>query len=141
MFISDVTLQTSFYSVIRQQCGLRSRRHLFSLREFLPLLEGLKIVLILIVTVSQGKGSPGQMFHGFVFVLVCTNQYPLLFQWNRNSVNWSQFKDPFSHMCLTGAVVVPWSLMQEVAGALPFTVMTNIFVTEFAELLPHVMTT
>ena len=36
-------------------------------------------------------------------------------------------------MCLAGAVVASWSLIQEVAGLTPFTVMTNIFVTEFTE--------
>ena len=36
-------------------------------------------------------------------------------------------------MCLAGAVVASWSLMLEVAGSSPFTVMTNILVTEFAE--------
>ena len=41
---------------------------------------------------------------------------------------WAQFKDPVSDMSLVGAVVV-----QEVAGLNPFTVMTNIFVTEFSE--------
>ena len=35
--------------------------------------------------------------------------------------------------CLAGAVVACWSLTQEVAGSSPFTVMTNIFVTEFIE--------
>ena len=38
-------------------------------------------------------------------------------------------------MCLAGAVVPYCSLTQEVAGSSPFTVMTNIFVTEFAEKL------
>ena len=52
---------------------------------------------------------------------------------NHCSMNWVQFKDPVSHMCLAGAVVTSWSLMQEVAGSNPFTVMTNIFVTEFSE--------
>ena len=33
-------------------------------------------------------------------------------------------------MCLAGAVVASWSLIQEVAGII---VMTNIFVTEFSE--------
>ena len=33
-------------------------------------------------------------------------------------------------MCLAGAVVVSWSLTQEVAGWSSCTVMTNIFVTE-----------
>ena len=48
-------------------------------------------------------------------------------------MNWAQFKDPGSDMCLAGAVVASWSLMQEIAGSSPFTVMTNIFVTEFAD--------
>ena len=34
-------------------------------------------------------------------------------------------------MCLVAFVVTSWSLTQEVAGLSPFTVMTNIFVTEF----------
>ena len=41
-------------------------------------------------------------------------------------MNWSQFKDPVSHMCLAGTVVVPWSLTQELAGSNPFTVRTII---------------
>ena len=48
-------------------------------------------------------------------------------------MNWAQFKDPISHMCLAGAVVASWSLTQEMAGSNPFTVMTNIF-TEFKHL-------
>ena len=38
-----------------------------------------------------------------------------------------------SLICLAGSVVASWSLMQEVEGSNPFTVMTNIFVTEFAK--------
>ena len=49
-------------------------------------------------------------------------------------MNRSQIKDPASNMCLAGAVVACWSLTQELAGSSPFTVMINIFVTEFAEL-------
>ena len=51
-------------------------------------------------------------------------------------MNWDQFKDNVSHMCLAGTVVASWSLSEEigwVAGSSPFTVMTNIFVPEFAE--------
>ena len=48
-------------------------------------------------------------------------------------MNWAQFKEPVSHMFLAGTVVASWSLMQEVVGLSPFTVITNIFVTEFAE--------
>ena len=42
-------------------------------------------------------------------------------------MNWGQFKDPVSHMCLTGAAVSFWSLTQKVAGSRAFTVITNIF--------------
>ena len=49
-------------------------------------------------------------------------------------MNWAQFKDPVFHMCLDGAVVASISLRGGwVPGSSPFTVMTNIFVTEFAE--------
>ena len=44
-----------------------------------------------------------------------------------------QFKDLVSHMCLAGAVVASWFLTQEVVGSNPFTIMTNLFVTEFAK--------
>ena len=36
-------------------------------------------------------------------------------------------------MCLAGALVVSWSLTQVLAGWNPLIVITNIFVTEFAE--------
>ena len=36
-------------------------------------------------------------------------------------------------MCLAGAKVASWSLTQEVTGLSPFSLMTNIFVTGFAE--------
>ena len=52
---------------------------------------------------------------------------------NHWSIKWNQFKVFVSHMCLAGAVVASWSLMQEVAGSNAFTVMTNIFVAEFSE--------
>ena len=39
-------------------------------------------------------------------------------------MNWSQFKDPVSYMCLAGAVIASWSLTQEVAGSSPFTIAT-----------------
>ena len=35
---------------------------------------------------------------------------------NHRSMNWAQFKDPVSHMCLAGTVVACWPLTQEVAG-------------------------
>ena len=48
-------------------------------------------------------------------------------------MNWAQVEDPVSHMCNTGAVVTSWPLTQGMTGSRPFTVMTNNFVTEFAE--------
>ena len=48
-------------------------------------------------------------------------------------MNWAQYKDPVSHMCLAGTVVASWSLTQEMAGSNPFTLITNIFVTAFSE--------
>ena len=48
-------------------------------------------------------------------------------------MNWAQFEDPVSHMCLAGTVVASWSLTQEVPGSHPFIVMINIFVTQFSE--------
>ena len=35
---------------------------------------------------------------------------------NNGSMNWAQFKDPVSHMCLTGTVVSSWSVTHEEAG-------------------------
>ena len=46
-------------------------------------------------------------------------------------MNWAQFKDPVSHMCLAGTVVASWSLIQEVAGSSPFN--DKFFVIEFSE--------
>ena len=48
-------------------------------------------------------------------------------------MNWVQFKDLVSHMCLAGIVVASWSVTQDVTGLSPFTIMTNIFVSEFSE--------
>ena len=48
-------------------------------------------------------------------------------------MNWGKFKDHVSHMCLTGAVVAFWSLMQVVGSLIPFNIMTNILVIKFAE--------
>ena len=48
-------------------------------------------------------------------------------------MNWAEFKDPVSHVCLAGTVVASWSLTQEVASSNPFTVMTSIFVTKCSE--------
>ena len=49
-------------------------------------------------------------------------------------MNWAQFKDPISHMCLPGAVVASWSLTQDMEGSNPFAAIINILVTEFREL-------
>ena len=51
---------------------------------------------------------------------------------NHQSMNWINL-DPVPHMCLAGAMVASWSLIQEVAGSSPFTVLRIIFVSEFAE--------
>ena len=48
-------------------------------------------------------------------------------------MNWAQFQDTVSHMCLAGAVVASRPLTQEVAGSSSFIVMRNIFVTEFSQ--------
>ena len=49
-------------------------------------------------------------------------------------MNWAQFKDPVSHMCLAGVVEASsYTRGGWVAGSSPFTVVTNIFVTEFSE--------
>ena len=47
-------------------------------------------------------------------------------------MNWAQFKDPVSQLCLAATVVASWPLTQEMAGLNPFTVMTNTFVAEFS---------
>ena len=39
---------------------------------------------------------------------------------NKPSMKRDQFKNPVSHMCLTGTVVISWSLTQEVAGSSRF---------------------
>ena len=44
-------------------------------------------------------------------------------------MNQDQFKD---HV-LVGDVVASWSLTQKMAGSKPFSVVTNIFVTDFSE--------
>ena len=41
-------------------------------------------------------------------------------------------------MCLAGDVVTSWSLMQEVVGLTLFTIMTNVFVAEFAEFIENI---
>ena len=50
-------------------------------------------------------------------------------------MNSGQFKDPASHMCFANPVVASWTQTQEVAGSNPFTVMTNISVTEFSKFM------
>ena len=54
------------------------------------------------------------------------------FRESDKSVTWARCTDHVSHMCLAGAVVASGSPTQEVVGSSPFTVMTDIFVTEFA---------
>ena len=41
-------------------------------------------------------------------------------------MNWSQFKDPVSHLCVAGAVVASWSLTIVAAGS-------NLFDDKFSE--------
>ena len=56
-------------------------------------------------------------------------------------MNWAKFKDPISHMCLAGAVgsiLVSYTRRGWVAGSSSFTIMTNIFVTEFSELSENI---
>ena len=49
-------------------------------------------------------------------------------------MNWAQFTDPISHMCLAGAVVACQFLTLEVAGwQVRVLLMSIFFVTEFAE--------
>ena len=50
-----------------------------------------------------------------------------------NHIYWDQFKDLVSHPCLVRTGVASWSLTQEMTGSNPFTIMTNILVTEFSE--------
>ena len=38
------------------------------------------------------------------------------FRESQKSLNWAEFKDQISHMCLAGTVVASCSLTQEVAG-------------------------
>ena len=44
-----------------------------------------------------------------------------------------QFKDPTSYMCLVCSEIISWSLTHETAGSNPFTVIRNIFATEFSQ--------
>ena len=52
-------------------------------------------------------------------------------------MNWNQFKDPVSYMCLSywgcGSILVSNTRGGWVVDSSPLTVMTNIFVTEFSE--------
>ena len=48
-------------------------------------------------------------------------------------MTWAQFKDHVFPVCLASAVAASSLLTQDVVGLNPFTVMTNILVTEFAE--------
>ena len=54
----------------------------------------------------------------------------------QNFLEFGEFRNlinPVSNMCLVGAMIAYFSLSQEVAGLSPFTVMTNLFVTQFSE--------
>ena len=49
-------------------------------------------------------------------------------------MNWGHFKDPVSHLCLSGVVVTSWFLTQDVAGSHPFDDKYLIFIfAEFSE--------
>ena len=52
---------------------------------------------------------------------------------NHWSMSRAQFKDPVSHMLVCGSILVSYTRGGWVAGLYSFTVMTNIFVTEFSE--------
>ena len=54
-------------------------------------------------------------------------------------MNWVQFIDPVSHMCIAGAVITSWSLIQAVAGSNMLTVITNILVAEFSEINDNIL--
>ena len=41
-------------------------------------------------------------------------------------------------MCLAGTLIASWSLTQQVASLSPYTVMINIFVTEFSEFCENI---
>ena len=48
-----------------------------------------------------------------------------------NGMNYNQFRNPISHMCLVGTVVASWSLIQKMACSNPFTAMTNFLSLNF----------
>ena len=52
-------------------------------------------------------------------------------------MNWAQFQDPVSNMCLAGTMIASWSLTQEVVGPSLFTVMTNIFTLNSTNSVKH----
>ena len=56
-------------------------------------------------------------------LVISANSSNLINHW---TMNWAQFKDPVSHMCLAGAVVASWSLKQKMAGS-------SLFNDKFAE--------
>ena len=47
--------------------------------------------------------------------------------WSITEAWMGKFKDPVSYVCLACAVVVSWSLTQEMAGSNPFTLIPNSF--------------
>ena len=58
-----------------------------------------------------------QTQHNTVFPKWNGNSGNLINHW---SMNWDQFKDPVSHLCLAGAVIAFWSPTQEAAASNPF---------------------
>ena len=56
------------------------------------------------------------------------NSGNLINNWN---MNWDQFKDPVSYLCLAGWVVTSYSLTQEIAGS--SNLFDKYFVVEFSE--------
>ena len=48
-------------------------------------------------------------------------------------MNWAQFKNPVSHMCLVSAVVASWSLTQEVTEWQVQALYCNAKFSEFSE--------
>ena len=51
---------------------------------------------------------------------------------NHWSMNWAQFVDPVSHMCIAGAMVAFWYLTQKMAGSISMSVITNILSLNWA---------
>ena len=64
------------------------------------------------------RNTLGFLLNGAEFSMNSVNSEKII---NHPTMNWAQFKDPMSHMCLAGTVVACWPLTQEwVAGSSPF---------------------